>query len=97
MRDELHLVAGVAELAGHVSAPDALALFTDRGNRGLFVAAVGPAESSVIINLTAGREGYGIEAHSEMTDIVIDPVESRTSEEILFLFLPHQEAFEATA
>jgi hypothetical protein len=57
------------------------------------MAAVGPAESDVKLALTNGVDGHGLAVDSQMTDIVVDPGESRTSEEVLFLFAPHLEAY----
>lgn len=72
---------------------DAMSITSQQGRLGLFVSAVGPAESDVTITLAGTGPGYGLGVFSEMTDIVVDPGESRTSEEVLFLFGPHQEAY----
>ena len=74
---------------------DFASLYSHQGERGVFIAAVGPAESDVLIRLMSGQGGHGLAISSEMSDIVVDPGESRTSEEVLFLIAPHREASEA--
>ncbi len=90
-------IADEGNLAGHLNKKrvfqDAMSLYSQQGGRGLFVAAVGPAEADATIELTVDEGGYGVSVFSEMTDIVVDPGESRTSEEVLFMFAPHAEAY----
>ena len=64
---------------------DTLTLFTARGAQGLVMGAVGPAESDIRFHgeVQAGRMGLQID--SEMNEVLVDPGESRRSEELLVL------------
>ncbi len=80
---------------GERSFPDCASLYSQQGERGVFMVPVGPAESHVTFSMRTSNDGLGLSVNSEMTDIVVDPGESRTSEEVLFLFAPHRESYEA--
>lgn len=73
---------------------DFAAIYSEMGERGVFMAAVGPAESDVSIDIFRSPEGYSLSVFSEMSDILVESGESRTSEEFVFLFAPYQEASE---
>lgn len=73
---------------------DFASIYSEMGERGVFMAAVGPAESDVAIHLSRSAEGYGLSISSEMSDILVESGESRTSEEFVLLFAPYQEASE---
>ena len=74
---------------------DFAAIYSQMGERGVFMAAVGPAESDVGIEFFNKADGYDLSIFSEMTDIVVDSGESRTSEEVVFLFASYQAAAES--
>lgn len=69
---------------------DFATLYTADGTRGVTLGAVGPAEADVRITVS-GRQ---LTIASEMTDILVDPGESRCSEEVLLLAQPYPEAAE---
>jgi|GEM_PF-279190 len=74
---------------------DFAAIYSKMGERGVFMAAVGPGGSDVGIEISKKRDGYDLSIFSEMTDILLDSGESRTSEEVVFLFAPYQVAAES--
>ena len=74
---------------------DFASIYSNRGERGVFIAAVGPAESDVGIDVSKSGDAYGLSIFSEMTDILVESGESRTSEEVVFLFAPYQVAAES--
>ena len=69
---------------------DTLTLFTGRGRTGLILGAAGPAESDIryFCDIREGRIGLRID--SEMNDILVDPGETRRSEEMLILAAPYE-------
>lgn len=80
--------------SGKVNFCDVLTLYTDHGKRGLFLGAAGPAESDVFFrgNVSDGR--LGLEIASEMTDVLVDPGETRCSEEVLIISEPYESAID---
>jgi len=74
---------------------DFAAIYSQRGERGVYLAAVGPGGSDVGIEICKGPDGFDFSIASEMSDILVDAGESRTSEECLFLFAPYREASES--
>ncbi len=71
---------------------DVLSLYTDHGRRGLFMGAIGPAESDVFFRGSVADGKLGVEIVSDMTDVVVDPGETRRSEEVLITTKPYAAA-----
>lgn len=71
---------------------DFMTIYTDRGARGMVVGAVGPPESEVRIRYTStgGVAQFAIAA--DMTDIRVDPGETRQTDEVLVLAGPYDTA-----
>ena len=72
--------------------PDFATLYSDEGRRGITMAAVGPAESSVRIACRIVDGAVRLGVYSEMSDVTVDLGETRTSEEVLFLAEPYDRA-----
>ena len=73
---------------------DFLTLYTDRGRRGVVMAAVGPAEAYVTFNCFVESGSAALEIISRMDDVLVDPGQSRRSEEVLILAGPYTAAAE---
>jgi hypothetical protein len=73
---------------------DAMTVYTDRGAQGVLAGAVGPAEADVRFRATVADGKLAGAAVSDMTDIVVDPGETRRSEEVLFTAAPHDPALD---
>ena len=71
---------------------DTMTLYTDAGGKGLFMGAVGPAVSDVRFHCRVAETGLGLSITSEMNDVVVDPGETRCSEEVLLLAEPFDTA-----
>ena len=71
---------------------DIVTLFTERGARGLVMGAVGPAVSDVRYHCDVNGGKMSLEIDSEMDDVLVDPGESRESEEVLLLAAPYETA-----
>ena len=71
---------------------DMLTLYSERGAKGLVMGAVGPAESDILIECAVKGGKVAVQVDSEMSDIVVDPGESRRSEEVLVLAAPYETA-----
>ena len=71
---------------------DTLTLFTERGAKGLVLGAVGPAESDVRYSCDIKQGQTSLRIDSEMNDILVDPGETRRSEEVLVLAAPYEKA-----
>jgi hypothetical protein len=71
---------------------DTLTLFTERGAKGLVVGAVGPAEANVRFLCDVSKGRMSLEVSSDMSDIIVDPGETRRSEEVLVLAAPYDAA-----
>jgi|GEM_PF-636571 len=67
---------------------DILTLYTECGTRGLLMGAVGPAVSDVRFHCQVNESEMGLVIASEMNDIIVDPGETRCSEEVLILAEP---------
>ena len=68
---------------------DFLTLYTDSGRRGLTMAAVGPAEAYVDFACFVEGGAASLEIISRMDDVLVDPGQSRWSEEVLILARPY--------
>lgn len=85
------LSAGLLDDAGSVRTfADFATLYTDGGTRGIMLGAVGPAEADVRVEMSSRH----LTLASEMTDILVEPGESRRSEEVVILAQPYHEAAE---
>lgn len=62
---------------------DTMTLYTDRGSKGLLFGAVGPAVSDVRFHCQVKKTGMTLKIASEMNDVIVDPGETRCSEEVL--------------
>jgi len=71
---------------------DFATLYTNFGERGITIGAVGPAQSFVFIDARVAEGKLRLEIVSEMDGVRVDPGESRWSEEVLFLAEPYHEA-----
>jgi len=71
---------------------DTMTLFTERGAKGLVMGAVGPAESDIRFRCDVKEGRIGLQIDSEMNDILVDPGETRRSEEMLVLAAPYETA-----
>ena len=73
---------------GHLKFLDILTLFSERGAKGLVMGAAGPAESDIryLCDIKNGR--VTLQINSDMDDVVVDPGETRRSEELLVLVEP---------
>ena len=69
---------------------DTLTLYTGRGATGLVMGAAGPAESDIRYSCDVKAGKVGLQVDSEMNDILVDPGESRRSEEMLVLVAPYE-------
>lgn len=69
---------------------DTVTLYTENGAKGLILGAVGPAVSDVYFRCPVTKGAMGLEIVSEMNDVVVDPGETRCSEEVLVLAGPHE-------
>lgn len=67
---------------------DALTLYTDYGRQGVLMGAVGPAVADVFFRGTVADGALGVVIASAMTDVIVDPGETRVSEEVLILAAP---------
>jgi len=79
---------------GKVNFCDVLTAYTDHEKRGLFLGAAGPAESDVFFRGNVLDGGLGLEIASEMTDVLVDPGETRCSEEVLMISRPYEAAID---
>lgn len=84
--------------------PDFITLYEDQlrgapqanvAQRGVAMGAVGPAESYVFFDCNVDNGRIQLEIVSEMDDIRVDHGETRSSEEVLVLALPYEEAMTA--
>jgi hypothetical protein len=73
---------------------DFLFLYRDKGRVGLSAAAVG-TESDVDFDCFVDGTHLGLEVNCRMSDVLIDPGESRSAETVAFVFGPYQESFES--
>ena len=71
---------------------EAITLYSDKDRSGLAMGAVGPGVSYVKFNCRVDSGKILVEIISEMDEIIVDPGESRESEEVLFLAQPYEEA-----
>lgn len=71
---------------------DTMTLYTENGAKGLLMGAVGPAVSDVRFHCRVAESGLGLAVKSEMNDVVVDPGETRCSEEVLLLAEPFDAA-----
>lgn len=68
---------------------DFLTLYTDSGRRGLTMGVVGPAEAYVDFACFVEGGAASLEIISRMDDVLVDPGQSRWSEEVLILARPY--------
>jgi alpha-galactosidase len=71
---------------------DFMTIYTDRGARGLVVGAVGPPQSEVRVRYTSKDGVAALEVAADMTDIRVDPGETRQTDEVLVLAGPYDSA-----
>ena len=71
---------------------DTMTLFTERGAKGLLMGPVGPAESDIRYHCEVKNGRTDLQIDSEMNDILVDPGETRRSEELLVLAAPYETA-----
>ncbi len=71
---------------------DSMTLYTARGAKGLLMGATGPAVSDVRFFCQIEKGGVGLKVTSEMNDVIVDPGETRCSEEVLLLDQPFDKA-----
>jgi len=71
---------------------DSMTLYTERGTRGLLMGAAGPAVSDIRFYCQIGPAGIGLKVISEMNDVIVDPGETRCSEEVLIIDQPFDKA-----
>lgn len=71
---------------------DTMTLFAQRGAKGLVMGAVGPAESDIRFSCDIKQGQTRLRIDSEMNDILVDPGETRRSEEVLVLATPYETA-----
>ena len=74
---------------------DTMTLFTERGAKGLLIGPIGPAESDILLRCEVKDGQVGFRIDSEMSDVYVDPRESRHSEEVLVLAEPCESAVSA--
>ncbi len=71
---------------------DVITLYTDSSQRGLTMGAVGPPVSDVRFNVRVDHGRMLLEILGTMNDVLVDPGETRESEQILVLARPYREA-----
>lgn len=71
---------------------EAVTLYSDRDRRGIVMGAVGPAISYVKFNCHVDSGTVLLEIVSEMDNILVEPGETRQSEEVLMLAQPYEKA-----
>ena len=77
---------------GRLSSRDILTLFTQHGAKGLVMGPAGPGESDLVYSAEISRGGAALQILSDMNDVVVDPGETRRSEELLVLAEPYESA-----
>ena len=73
---------------------DTMSLYTARGTQGLLFGAGGPAESDLRYRCEVKDGKVSLQIESEMNEVLVDPGETRRSEEMLVLAAPYQTAVE---
>ena len=76
---------------------DIFTCYTDSGRRGVTMAAIGPAVADVRFIIDAAKGSMGLRITSLMTDIIVDPGETRISEEVAILGDAYEPAMAAVA
>ena len=74
---------------------EVVTLYTDGGRRGLVIGPVGAPEAHVRLDCRVDAGALRLDVVSEMSGVVVDPGETRESQEVLILAEPYREALEA--